>query len=192
MFSIFESAAASPAGEGFATGTMPGEGTYFCLVCGTQLALRETDELPECSYCGAADFRRDSIFSSLQEHGSPTAEFAPVAKHGAPAWLDEARDALTEAGYHLALRDHGEVRTYPLNEGWTRVGRCETADVCLDDPSVSRRHAMLATDGGRAPRVLDDRSLNGVLVNGRKVDYAELEPGDELSIGRYRLYLLQA
>jgi len=31
-----------------------------------------------------------------------------------------------------------------------------------------------------------------VLVNGRRVDYAELEPGDELSIGRYRLYLLQA
>lgn len=171
---------------------MPGEGTYFCLVCGTQLSLRETDELPECSYCGAADFRRDSIFSSRQEHGSPTTEFAPVTKPEAPAWFDEAREALTETGYHLALRDGGKVRTFQLNEGWTRVGRCETADICLDDPSVSRRHAMLATDGGRAPRVLDDRSLNGVLVNGRKVDYAELEPGDELSIGRYRLYLLQA
>lgn len=192
MFSIFENAAASPAGEDFATGTMPGEGTYFCLVCGTQVALRETDELPACSYCGAAHFRRDSIFSSRQEHGSPTAEFAPVAEHEQPAWLDEARKSVAEPGYHLALRDRDEVRTFPLNEGWTRIGRCDTADVCLDDPSVSRRHAMLATDGGRRPRVLDDRSLNGVLVNGRKVEYAELEPGDELSIGRFRLYLLQA
>jgi hypothetical protein len=191
LFSIFNSAGTHPVGEAFPSGSMPGEGTYFCLVCGSQLALRETDELPDCSYCGAADFRRDSIFSSRQEHGSPTTEFAPVAKHEAPAWLDEAHETLTEAGCHLAMRDRGEVRTFPLNEGWTRIGRCDTADICLDDPSVSRRHAMLATDGGRRPRVLDDRSLNGVLVNGRKVDYAELETGDELSIGRYRLYLLQ-
>jgi DNA-directed RNA polymerase subunit RPC12/RpoP len=192
MFSIFESAAASPAGEGFTAGTMPGEGTYFCLVCGTQLALRETDELPQCSYCGATRFRRDSIFSSRQEHGSPTAEFALATKREPPAWLEEAREALTEPGYHLALLDGGGVRTYWLGAGWTRVGRCETADVCLDHPSVSRRHAMIATDGERAPRILDDRSLNGLLVNGRRVDYAELKAGDELSVGRYRLYLLQA
>jgi DNA-directed RNA polymerase subunit RPC12/RpoP len=171
---------------------MPGEGTYFCLVCGTQLSLRETDELPGCTYCGATRFRRDSIFSSLQEHGSPTVEFALNAKHEPPAWLTEAREGLTEPGYHLAMRKQGEVLTIHLDEGWTRIGRCETADVCLDDPSVSRRHAILATDDGRPPRILDDRSLNGVLVNGRKVDYAELEPGDEIAIGRYRLYLLQA
>ena len=51
---------------------------------------------------------------------------------------------------------------------------------------------MIATESDKPPRILDDRSLNGVLVNGRKVDWAELEPGDELAIGRYRLYLLQA
>lgn len=171
---------------------MPGEGTYFCLVCGTQLSLRETDELPECTYCGASRYRRDSIFSSLQEHGSPTVEFALSLKHGPPAWLSEAQEQLTEPGYHLAMREGGKVVTFQLSGDWTRIGRCETADVCLDDPSVSRRHAMLATDGDRPPRVLDDRSLNGVLVNGRKVDYAELEPGDELTIGRHRLYLLRA
>ena len=171
---------------------MPGEGTYFCLVCGTQLSLRETDELPECTYCGATRFRRDSIFSSLQEHGLPTVEFALPAEQEPPAWLAEAQDQLTEAGYHLAMRDQGEIVTFHLGEGWTRIGRCDTAEVCLDDPSVSRRHAILATDGERPARILDDRSLNGVLVNGRKVDYAELEPGDELAIGRYRLYLLQA
>jgi DNA-directed RNA polymerase subunit RPC12/RpoP len=192
LFSIFESAATSPAGEAFAAGFMPGEGTYFCLVCGTQLSLRETDELPECTHCGTTRFRRDSIFSSLQEHGSPTAEFTLSAERQTPSWLDEAREGLTQPGHHLAMREREEVVTFPLGEGWIRVGRCETAEVCLDDPSVSRRHAMLATDSGRQPRVLDDRSLNGILVNGRKVDFAELEPGDELTIGRYRLYLLQA
>jgi pSer/pThr/pTyr-binding forkhead associated (FHA) protein len=49
---------------------------------------------------------------------------------------------------------------------------------------------MIATDEGRPPRILDDRSLNGVLVNGRKIDLTELSDGDELTIGRYRLFLL--
>jgi DNA-directed RNA polymerase subunit RPC12/RpoP len=190
MFPIFE-AGTSPAGEAFATGSMPGEGTYFCLVCGTQLALHETDPLPECSVCGTSRFRRDSIFAGRQEHGSPTLEFAVNGQRESRAWLDEAREQLAETGYHLALRDRGEVQTFHLEVGWARIGRCERAEIFLDDPSVSRRHAMVATDEDRPPRILDDRSLNGLLVNGRKVDWTELSDGDELTIGRYRLFLLQ-
>jgi DNA-directed RNA polymerase subunit RPC12/RpoP len=171
---------------------MPGEGTYFCLGCGTQLALRETDEMPECPVCGSSRFRRDSIFAGRQEHGSPTLEFTVGGQGEAHAWLDEAREQLTDAGYHLALRDRGEVKTFHLGFGWTKIGRCERAEICLDDPSVSRRHAMIATDEGRPPRILDDRSLNGVLVNGHKIDWTEISDGDELTIGRYRLFLLQA
>ena len=44
---------------------------------------------------------------------------------------------------------------------------------------------------GGAVRVLDDRSLNGVWVNGERVDWRELEDGDELTIGRFRLYLVR-
>lgn len=192
MSPIFNTAGTSPAGEAFATGAMPGEGTYFCLACGTQVSLHETDALPSCARCGASRFRRDSIFSSLQEHGSPTVEFALATDPEPPAWLDEARARLTEPGYHLAMRERGQIETFALREGWTRIGRCATAQICLDDPSVSRRHAIVNSKEGRNPRVLDDRSLNGIGVNGRNVEVAELEPGDELAIGRLRLYLLQA
>jgi DNA-directed RNA polymerase subunit RPC12/RpoP len=169
---------------------MPGEGTYFCLLCGAQVALHETDELPDCSNCGATRFRRDSIFSSRQEHGSPTVEFAITAERETPGWLDEMRERLTESGYHLAMRERGKIQTFALSDEWTHIGRCSTAEIYLDDPSVSRRHAIVAADPGSRPRVLDDRSLNGILINGRKADVAELEDGDELTIGRYRLYLL--
>jgi DNA-directed RNA polymerase subunit RPC12/RpoP len=171
---------------------MPGEGTYFCLVCGTQISLRETDPLPACARCGASRFRRDSIFSSRQEHGSPTVEFAVTAEQERPGWLEEAQERLTAPGYHLAMRERGEIETHALGTGWSRIGRCGKAEICLDDPSVSRRHAMICNEEGSKPRLLDDRSLNGVLVNGRKVDVAELNGGDELTIGRYRLYLLHA
>jgi DNA-directed RNA polymerase subunit RPC12/RpoP len=191
-FPIFNGVGTSPAGEAYSTGSMPGEGTYFCLVCGTQVSLRETDEMPGCPRCGASRFRRDSIFSALQEHGTPTIEFAITAEREPPGWLNEARQRLRGPGYHLAMRGQGEILTFHLEGGWSRIGRCETAEICLDDPSVSRRHAMVATDPGKPPRILDDRSLNGLVVNGRQVDYAELDDGDELTIGRYRLYLLQA
>ena len=38
-------------------------------------------------------------------------------------------------------------------------------------------------------RALDDRSLNGLFVNGEQVEWAPLSDGDELEIGRYRLYV---
>lgn len=188
---MFNSVGARPAGEPIPSGSMPGEGTYFCVLCGWQVALRETDELPGCEGCGGAQFRRDSMFSGLQEHGSPTLEFAATEDRETPDWLDEAHEKLSEPGYHLALRERGEIRIFHLKPGWSRIGRCDTAEIALDDPSVSRRHAIIASNGEKRPRILDDRSLNGVLVNGKKAEYAELKDGDELTIGRYQLYLLQ-
>jgi pSer/pThr/pTyr-binding forkhead associated (FHA) protein len=44
--------------------------------------------------------------------------------------------------------------------------------------------------GEDVTRVLDDRSLNGVFVNGDRVDMRTLSDGDELTIGRFRLYFL--
>ena len=123
----------------------------------------------------------------------PPSNSPSAAEREPPAWLDEAREQLSRArlppGDARAGRD-------PDLRAWRSAGpgsaAATTAEICLDDPSVSRRHAIVDTKEGRAPRVLDDRSLNGILVNGRKVDVAELKPGDELTIGRHRLYLLQA
>src|SRR5918993_6043364 len=109
---MFDSVGTSPVGEAYATGSMPGEGTYFCLLCGTQLTLWETDAVPECPHCGGARFRRDSMFSALQEHGAPTLEFAVSTEQEPPRWLDEARETATEPGYHLATRERGEIVTF--------------------------------------------------------------------------------
>ena len=83
-----------------------------------------------------------------------------------------------------------DLETFPLEEGWTRIGRSASADVRLDDPSVSRRHALIVWEPGEELRVLDDRSLNGIWLNGALVDWGTIADGDELLIGRYRLFLL--
>jgi pSer/pThr/pTyr-binding forkhead associated (FHA) protein len=38
--------------------------------------------------------------------------------------------------------------------------------------------------------VLDDRSLNGIQVNGRRVEWSPLTDGDQLVVGRHILYFL--
>ncbi len=155
--------------------------------------MRETDELPDCPRCGGSQFRRDSIFEARQDHGQTTSEFLSPSAPAPPSWLQEAREKQSEQqGYCLALQgDDGEVLTFPIERGWTRIGRSLTADVRLDDPSVSRRHALIVAEPGKDLRVLDDRSLNGIFVNGETVEWGPLQDGDELAIGRYSLYVLQ-
>jgi pSer/pThr/pTyr-binding forkhead associated (FHA) protein len=108
---------------------------------------------------------------------------------GAPDWLAEARDALVREGDYLAFEDDDRVRVFPLQDGWTRIGRSLSAHVRFDDPTVSRRHALLYRDEAGA-RILDDRSLNGVFLNGERVELAELEDSDEISIGRFSLFFV--
>lgn len=183
----------SPATGPFAVGATPGAGTFFCVDCGSQLSLLETDVLPECPRCGATDFRRDSIFESMQEHGGQTAEFALPPAREAPAWLSKARELLPGPGNYLASLEEAddEIRIFPIEEGWTRIGRSITADIRLDDPSVSRRHALIVSEP-EALRVLDDRSLNGVFLNGDLVEGTRIADGDELAIGCHRLFVLEA
>ncbi len=178
--------------ESFVVGAVPGTGTYFCVICSSQLSLGENEQLPQCPRCGAAEFHRDSIFEPMQEHGQ-TIELTPPATAVTPEWLPLARSMLRGPGRYLAYRDDGgEIQTFSVGRGWTRIGRSATADIRLDDPSVSRRHALIVSEQPDSLRVLDDRSLNGVFLNGKMVDWGRLADGDELAIGRYRLFALES
>lgn len=175
----------------FEVGEIPGSGTFFCASCGSQLSLRENDQLPECPRCGAGEFQRDSIFEPRQEHGQ-TAEMAIAETGSTQEWLDLARALLPQDGRYLVChKDDGEIQVFPIERGWTRIGRSANANIRLDDPSVSRRHALIVSEQPDALRVLDDRSLNGVFLNGEIVDWGRLADGDELAIGRFHLFALE-
>jgi len=163
-------------------------GSLSCTGCGFAFAVAALDALPECPNCGGQRFRRASIFDQ------PTVDTDAVeVADTAGELLARAHELIEEPGRYLAFEpDEGTVQLVKLELGWTRIGRSEAADLRLDDASVSRRHALLVlTDEGEL-RALDDRSLNGLLVNGESVEWAPLSDGDELEIGRYRLYVLDA
>jgi hypothetical protein len=154
--------------------------------------MRETDELSDCERCGGSRFRRDSIFEAHQDHSGTTSEISVPAATRPPDWLGDAREQAPPSAPALAYQDDdGEVQIFPIERGWTRIGRSLTADLRLDDPSVSRRHALIVAEPGKPLRVLDDRSLNGVFLNGETVEWAQLNDGDELAVGRHSVYVLQ-
>ena len=62
------------------------------------------------------------------------------------------------------------------------LGRSREADIVLQDPNVSRRHAELRREDG-GWQVVDLGSTNGIKVNGRRVDNQPLRPGDQITIG---------
>ena len=74
---------------------------------------------------------------------------------------------------------------YELN-GTMRVGRSEESDIALNDPSVSRSHAVIDTEGD-APTVRDLGSTNGTFVNGRRVQREALRDGDDVRFGNTRM-----
>jgi predicted nucleic acid-binding Zn-ribbon protein len=168
----------------FLTGTLAGAGSFRCSECGFAVALNALEEVPGCPNCGNARFARASLFDTSGADEAPHLNGEDDAD-----WIESIRDELVESGHYLAHRDEGQVSVMPLMGDLTRIGRSLTADIRFDDPTVSRRHAIVVRQGSRA-RVLDDRSLNGVFLRGERVEWGELEDGDEIIIGRYRLYFI--
>ena len=117
------------------------------------------------------------------------ADAGGASRPQAPAWLEEARAGLAGPGRYLAFEQDGRVVVCPVSREWTRIGRSLAADIRFDDATVSRRHALIANEEAGV-RVLDDRSLNGISVNGRRVEWSPLVDGDELTIGRHTLFFL--
>jgi pSer/pThr/pTyr-binding forkhead associated (FHA) protein len=84
----------------------------------------------------------------------------------------------------LAFDVGGQPRLFELRAELVRIGRGHAADVCLDDGTVSRRHALLLTRPDGRVEVIDEHSAAGTYVGGRRVDRQELRHGDVVRIGR--------
>jgi hypothetical protein len=167
------------------SGNVAGTGTFRCTDCDYPVSLDAVDELPPCPSCGGKEFVRASLFTTAQAN-----VVEPAAAVHNSDWIEDVRDVVDEPGQYLTYRmPDDSVSVYPVQREWTRIGRSLAADIRFDDPTVSRRHALIV----RQPdglRVLDDRSLNGVFVNGERVEWSTLSDGDEIVIGRHHLYFI--
>ena len=78
---------------------------------------------------------------------------------------------------------------FVLDQDVTTAGRHPDSHIFLDDITVSRRHAEVH----RTPegyRVRDVGSLNGTYLNRERIEEGQLESGDDLQVGEYKLVFL--
>lgn len=102
---------------------------------------------------------------------------------------DTGTTQIFNADFSMALDDHTYkvVRNYLGKSAKGKSlhdfgGFKRSADLILNDPSVSRLHAMLFFDGNEAG-VLDLVSKNGTFVNDEEVERKRLKAGDQVRIG---------
>ena len=99
------------------------------------------------------------------------------AKAGVTNRPTAAAGAPPPVAAHLEVGD----RLVALTRRTTVLGRGDDADLRIDDPGVSRRHAQIVL--GDPSRVVDLSSTNGTWLDGRQVTDAELFDGSRVMVG---------
>ncbi len=86
----------------------------------------------------------------------------------------------------IVFRGRRKERSYELDRRELVIGRGEGADIRVDNPLVSRAHAVVSFERG-AWRVADLKSPNGLYVNGEQVKVHDLQVGDRIELGQHVL-----
>lgn len=154
----------------------------FCNSCGH----RNPPGSAFCSACG-------SVLDKLEERTITLAKVDPL--QDAPGPDDDVHVDLggIAPGTALLVVRGGEEegQHFTLGSGITRIGRGSENDIELDDITVSRQHCEVSMVGS-SHVVVDKGSLNGTYVNQVRAEKAELNQGDELQIGKFRLVYLES
>lgn len=121
---------------------------------------------------------------SLRPVGDPVEELLANA-------TPEEREVITQLDPNSAmliiLGGPGKGARFLINEEVTKIGRAPENEIFLDDITVSRRHAEMVREKNRFS-IKDMGSLNGTYLNGSVITENNLNSGDELQIGKFRLH----
>ncbi|MDH2444728.1 FHA domain-containing protein [Amnibacterium sp. CER49] len=133
--------------------------------------------------------RRHEAYTGPETTASFGYEFGSqlAAMQGRSSEEQAAVNALPSGSALLVVRRGPNVGArFLLDQDVTIAGRHPSADIFLDDVTVSRRHAQF-TRHGTAFEVKDLGSLNGTYFDGVRIETALLSDGAEVQIGKFRL-----
>ena len=147
----------------------------YCQECGFQ----NPEAANYCARCGALLVK--------DEGGETTMTYTPEELAEETGALEE----LKTEGPALVVRSGGgrAGETFHPDDAETTIGRSPDCGIFLDDVTVSRRHAVLRLRDNHV-FIEDQGSLNGTFVNRKRVESAQLDDGDEVQIGKYRMTFL--
>jgi hypothetical protein len=142
-----------------------------------------------CQKCGTFIGPRDAGREAGGEE--PTTSTYQVGETGEIEAIDIEAE-VERAGAALVIRSGGgrAGESFPMTEDRVAIGRSPDAGVFLDDVTVSRNHALLVVRN-EGTFIDDLGSLNGTYVNRRRIESQQLEDGDEIQVGKYKLSYLE-
>jgi hypothetical protein len=175
----------------------------FCTQCGRQ----NPDDARFCAQCGARLVTTGETPAPAAP-GAPGEEFPDPTKGESTATIqigvggvdkvetgDRALNPVDAAavdalpvGHALLVVQKGPAAgsRFLLDVDTVAAGRHPDSEIFLDDVTVSRRHAVFQRSGATFT-VSDAGSLNGTYVNRDRIEEVQLQDGDEVQIGKYRL-----
>lgn len=121
-----------------------------------------------------------------QDAELPLGQFTVTSQAVAAAATPATNTSIRRAS--LVLEVNG-IR-HPLTEPGFTLGRGTDADVRINDPGISRLHARVSVHGEQErPQVTieDMGSTNGIVVDGRRVQSAQLREGSRIELGNTRM-----
>ena len=162
----------------------------FCTACGTQ----NPDDARFCAQCGnrlGAAPDATSIADEAGGESTTTIAIGADKTETSDRQLNPVDAAAVDAlpGGHALLvvqRGPGSGSRFLLDQDVVTAGRHPDSEIFLDDVTVSRRHAEFHREG-ETFTVSDVGSLNGTYVNRDRIDRVQLNDGDEVQIGKFRL-----
>jgi hypothetical protein len=158
----------------------------YALLTPPRILFETDDDL------GVGEF---GIATRMAQYGRSGEEAAPAPEGAVPGatMIYKPRTQPTEAA-SLAelgvdrevavLRWNGERRV--LDQKRSVLGRSRDADVQIEDPNVSRRHAEIVQEGS-VYWLVDLGSTNGTEVDGKRVQRARLGDGSSFTVGETTL-----
>ncbi len=87
-------------------------------------------------------------------------------------------------------RDGALVDTQVFERDVIKIGRLASAHLRLDDPKVSRIHAVIEVSESREAAIIDMGAAGGTQVNGETIARVRLRHGDEITLGDTRLVVV--
>ena len=155
---------------------------------GDELRTHATDR----GYVFSGPIRIDFDLDTRLPTGRFTVSSEAVASVSVPSSSEAARasgppDGAPARPGELVLEVNG--MRHPLSPPGLVIGRGTEADLRINDPGISRRHAEIrvgqSSDG--TIDIVDLGSTNGITVNGHKVRHAVLQEGTRIEIGTTRM-----
>ena len=175
-------------------------GAWKCPVCDADVQLVSAAVSPPVSEASADEpadtvfqpvLMMESIMEELTDEPISAADTSYTSEPGTetletdPSTLPSPFLELEVEAYLLLLGASPGHERRPLVRAKTIFGR-KGSDVVLEDPAVSNTHFQIEAFG-KEFFVRDLESRNGTYLNGTKVRYSQLLPGDQVTVGKTTL-----